>query len=185
MKHALLLAAIILMPASASGEETMDHSHMSQAMPGHGAPVNIEAGQSAFAAIAEIVALLENDPMTDWSRVDIQALRDHLADMDRVTLQTRVAVEPVTGGAIFTVSGDGETAAAAQRMMLAHAPFLAAATGFTVEAKPTDDGAVWRVTSKNASDEAQIRGLGFYGLLAIGSHHQPHHLALARGEPMH
>ena len=30
-----------------------------------------------------------------------------------------------------------------------------------------------------------IRGLGFIGLLASGSHHQPHHLAMAKGEFMH
>ena len=27
-----------------------------------------------------------------------------------------------------------------------------------------------------------IRGLGFIGLLVSGSHHQPHHLAIAKGE---
>ena len=31
---------------------------------------------------------------------------------------------------------------------------------------------------------SRIRGLGFIGLLVTGSHHQLHHLALARGEPM-
>jgi hypothetical protein len=30
-----------------------------------------------------------------------------------------------------------------------------------------------------------IRGLGFAGLMVSGSHHQAHHLALAKGEPMH
>ncbi len=34
-----------------------------------------EAGQSAFAAIHEIVVMLEGDPKTDWSKVDIDALR--------------------------------------------------------------------------------------------------------------
>jgi hypothetical protein len=27
-----------------------------------------------------------------------------------------------------------------------------------------------------------IRGLGFIGLIVSGSHHQPHHLAMAKGE---
>ena len=44
----------------------------------------------------------------------------------------------------------------------------------TVTAKtPQDPGAV-----------ARIRGLGFAGLLALGGHHGPHHLAMARGEAL-
>jgi predicted RNA binding protein YcfA (HicA-like mRNA interferase family) len=30
-----------------------------------------------------------------------------------------------------------------------------------------------------------IRGLGFIGILASGSHHQMHHLAVALGEMVH
>lgn len=182
MKHIVLLAGLILAPAPALANDMAGHAQMP---PGSGQSPNAEAGQSAFAAIAEIVALLENDPATDWSKVDIQALRDHLADMDGVTLDTRVAVEPVAGGAVIAVKGEGETAAAVQRMMLAHAPFLAKASGFTVAAQATADGATWRVVSAKSADQARIRGLGFYGLLAVGSHHQPHHLALARGVAVH
>jgi hypothetical protein len=29
---------------------------------------------------------------------------------------------------------------------------------------------------------ARIRGLGLIGLLVQGAHHQPHHLAMAKGE---
>ena len=44
------------------------------------------SGQSAFGAIAEIVQILEEDPATDWSRVDIDALREHLIDMEELVL---------------------------------------------------------------------------------------------------
>jgi hypothetical protein len=43
------------------------------------------------------------------------------------------------------------------------------------------------VTAKQADDApttARIRGLGFIGLLVQGGHHQPHHLAMAKGEAM-
>jgi hypothetical protein len=60
-----------------------------------------EGGQSAFAAIQEIVSQLMADPTTDWSRVDIDGLRQHLIDMDNVTLRARVHVEEVEGGARF------------------------------------------------------------------------------------
>ncbi|MFX5914869.1 hypothetical protein ABTE45_18800, partial [Acinetobacter baumannii] len=52
-----------------------------------------QPGQSAFAAILEIVALLEADPATDWSKVNIEALRQHLIDMDNVTLRADVKSE--------------------------------------------------------------------------------------------
>jgi hypothetical protein len=48
-------------------------------------------------------------------------------------------------------------------------------------------GVHWVVTAANPGDArtvAKIRGLGFAGLLTLGDHHTPHHLALARGEPM-
>ena len=43
------------------------------------------------------------------------------------------------------------------------------------------------VTAKNPSDAnavAQLRGLGFAGLLTESDHHAAHHLAMAKGEPM-
>ena len=41
-----------------------------------------EPGQAAFGAIREIVGVLLTDPMTNWSKVNIDALRRHLVDMD-------------------------------------------------------------------------------------------------------
>jgi hypothetical protein len=43
------------------------------------------------------------------------------------------------------------------------------------------------VVAKDPADArtvARIRGLGFIGLLVQGGHHQPHHLAMARGEAL-
>jgi hypothetical protein len=43
------------------------------------------------------------------------------------------------------------------------------------------------VTARDAEDAkavARVRGLGFIGLLTLGGHHQPHHLAMARGQAM-
>lgn len=57
-------------------------------MHGAGQPIGrpIEAGQAAFGAIEEIVRMLLTDPITNWSRVDIDDLRQHLVDMDELTL---------------------------------------------------------------------------------------------------
>jgi hypothetical protein len=43
------------------------------------------------------------------------------------------------------------------------------------------------VLAKDQADArtvARIRGLGFIGLLVQGGHHQPHHLAMAKGEAL-
>src|SRR5690348_17327314 len=37
-----------------------------------------EPGQAAFGAIQEMVESLQADPQTDWSKVDVDALREHL-----------------------------------------------------------------------------------------------------------
>ena len=66
----------------------------------------MEGGQSAFAAIQEIVAQLMADPTTDWSRVDIEALRQHLIDMDNVTLTSSIrAMVPAHAATMDGVEG--------------------------------------------------------------------------------
>ena len=41
-------------------------------------------GQDAFGAIQEIVQILDGDPKTEWSKVDFEALRQHLIDRTRL-----------------------------------------------------------------------------------------------------
>jgi hypothetical protein len=41
------------------------------------------------------------------------------------------------------------------------------------------------VTSSDPKEVQHIRGLGFIGILVSGSHHQPHHMAMAKGEFPH
>jgi hypothetical protein len=44
-------------------------------------------GQEVFGTIQEIVKILESDPTTNWSKVNIVALHEHLIDMDEVTMR--------------------------------------------------------------------------------------------------
>ena len=78
-------------------------------------------GQDAFGAIQEIVRLLETDPKTDWSKVDLEALRQHLIDMNEVMLKADAAAKPIEGGLEIAVTGSGRTLLAIQRMIPAHA----------------------------------------------------------------
>jgi hypothetical protein len=149
--------------------------------------VPTQGGHAAFAAIAEIVALLEADPATDWSKVNVERLRRHLIDMDLVTLHSRVTSTPVSGGVQLLIRGRGEAIGAIQRMTAAHVGMVAAGGGPRIVRSPLADGVKLLVTAREPGDVAamaRIRALGFIGLMAQGDHHAAHHLALARGDAM-
>lgn len=52
---------------------------------------------------------------------------------------------------------------------------------WSLKVETTEVGAILTATG----DAQRIRALGFIGLMTVGMHHQPHHLALARGEVAH
>ena len=145
-------------------------------------------GQAAFGAIAEIVGILEADPRTDWSKVNLEALRQHLIDMDEVTMHAAVMQVEVPGGFRADVTGSGRTIDAIRRMTTSHARTMMAATGPRMSVAEIPSGARVTVTASDPADTrevARLRGLGFIGVLASGSHHQMHHLMIARGESPH
>lgn len=164
----LLLAITMAAPVAAQ------HAHSPT---GHTMGGPQEAGQSAFAAMAEIVAVLQADPETDWDRVDIDGLRRHLVDMDLLTQDAVVTRTPRPEGARFEIRGAPRVLESIRAMVPAHAPFLAEETGWDVMTEDLDDGVALIVDG----DAAQIQGLGFFGLMTIGAHHQEHHLMMAKG----
>ncbi len=146
-----------------------------------------QGGQAAFATVQEIARLLEADPKTDWSKVNLERLRLHLIDMDLVTMGSQVVSAPVTGGAEFTVRGTPAVAAAIKRMTASHLAMVAQEGGPKVLRTELPDGVRLLVTARDAADAnaaAKIRGLGFIGLMTSGDHHQMHHLMMARGDAM-
>lgn len=168
----LLLAIMMAVPMAAQ------HAHSAT---GHTMRGPQQTGQSAFAAMAEIVAILQADPETDWERVDIDGLRRHLVDMDLLTTEAVVTRMPRPEGARFEIRGTPRVLEAIRAMVPAHAPFLAAETGWHVVTEDLDDGVALIVDG----DAAQIQGLGFFGLMTIGAHHQEHHLMMAKGAAPH
>jgi len=144
------------------------------------------AGQDAYGAVQEIVRILEADPKTDWSKVNLEALRQHLIDMNEVTLKAEAAAKPVDGGLEITVTGDGRTLEAIQRMIPAHARYIERKHphGWNAKNESQPNGVLLTVTSSDPKEVPHIRGLGFIGIMVSGHHHQWHHLAMARGEMM-
>ena len=160
-----------------------EHMRAMQGMTG----VPTMPGQDAFGAIAEIVRILEADPATDWSKVDIERLRQHLIDMNEVMLRSAVKQTPVPGGLAMEVTGTGRTEQAIRAMVMPHAVELDRMPEWSARTELITGGVRLTLVTKKPEDPkvlARIRGLGFAGLITEGAHHQPHHLAMAKGEAL-
>ena len=159
----------------------MDHA---QHMHGADAVTPTTPGQEAFGTIQEIVRILEADPITDWSKVNIGALREHLIDMDEVTLRARASERPLDNGIEITVTGEGRTLGAIKRMVPAHTRELVA-LGWSASTQDLSNGVKLVVTASDPRQAAKLKALRFMGIMVQGAHHQPHHLMMAKGEFIH
>ena len=182
---ALAFAAITPAAAQVKHQDHGTASHAALHATGHGAQPALP-GQDLFGAVTEIVGILNDDPATDWTTVDIDALHAHLLDMHLVATESRPAVERIAGGLRATLDRTGPAGAAAERMLAAHGPILEAAFGWQAKLETYRSELQWTVLVANGSSNGEaeaerIQALGFFGLLASGAHHQSHHLAIARG----
>jgi hypothetical protein len=144
-------------------------------------------GQAAFGAIRDVVHILESDSTTNWSKVNLEALRQHLIDMDEVTLRSEVVQRPIAGGLQMDITGTGRTTLAIRRMITSHGAMLDQSAEYHASVVEIPNGTRLTVTSRNSANAkavSRIRGLGFAGLLTEGDHHAQHHIALARGDAM-
>lgn len=179
-----MIRAVLLLTAMAT-PAIAQHAHGDHGG-GHGAmSAASEPGQAAFAAIAEVVAILEADPATDWSTVDIDALRAHLIDMNAVTIRATVTRTALEDGWRFDVAGIGAVRDSVRRMVTAHAAAMQGESAWRFAAETTPTGAALTVRAADAARAARIGALGFFGVLTAGMHHPAHHLAIARGDHPH
>jgi hypothetical protein len=138
-------------------------------------------GQDAFGTIQEIVQILQTDPKTDWSKVNIDALRQHLIDMNEVTLHAAAAQRMIDNGIEITVTGEGRTLEAIKRMLPAHVNELRG-IGWNANSDDLPNGIKLTVMASEAQPLTKLKALGFMGIMVQGGHHQPHHLMIAKGE---
>jgi hypothetical protein len=187
------LAGVAIIAATAYAVAQMpDHARMhGQMHPGgpdqhqmmpHGQPVL--SGQAAFGTIQEVVRILEADPTTDWSKVNIAALREHLIDMDEVTMRAAATERTVDNGIEITVTGEGRTLDGIKRMVPAHVHELSR-LGWNAKTEDLPNGVRMTVTGTEVKEVAKLRALGFMGIMVQGAHHQQHHLMMAKGEFSH
>jgi len=146
-----------------------------------------EAGNDVFGTIQEVIIKLNNDPNTDWGKVDIEALRQHLLDMNDLTLNVEVmSQKPIKNGLeaiIRPVTDRAEVAL--DRVLSAHPSQLKDETNWTMTIVKNKNQFILTTTSENPEETNKIRGLGYIGLMAYGNHHQPHHWSMATGNNPH
>ena len=138
-------------------------------------------GQDAFGTIQEIVQILQSDPKTDWSKVNVDTLRQHLIDMNEVTLHAAAAQRMTDNGIEITVTGEGRTLEAIKRMVPAHVNELHE-IGWSAKSEDLPNGLKLTVSASEAQPLTKLKALGFMGIMVQGGHHQPHHLMMAMGQ---
>jgi hypothetical protein len=141
-------------------------------------------GQEAFGTVQEIVRILEADPTTDWSKVNISALREHLIDMDEVTMRASATERTLDNGVEIEMTGMGRTLVGIKRMIPAHVHELSQ-FGWNAKTEDLPNGIKLTVTSTDPKQVVKLRALGFMGIMVQGSHHQQHHLMMAKSEFTH
>ena len=191
-----MLRALAITLAILAAAALLAHTGFAQNTPAHQMPAEGQMrmagtptlpGQDAFGAIAEVVALLDADPSTDWSKVKLERLRQHLIDMNEVVLRSEVMQTSVPDGLAMEITGTGRTERAIHAMVIPHASELNAMPDWSAKTESIPGGVRLIVITKKSGDEkalARLRGLGFIGLLTAGAHHSPHHLAMAKGETL-
>lgn len=177
-----VITSTVVGAESSPHDHGMHHSGASPAVEHASESLPQEGGQSTFAAIIEMVALLESDPNTDWSMVDIDALRLHLRDMNRVMLDSEVEKTRIDSQTIrFDIRGGNEAVMSIQRMVAAHARYVKQSRGWDYNLKHSSTGTILTLSSNAEGVIDRLFALGFYGFMSLDSHHQQHHYMMAKG----
>jgi hypothetical protein len=184
----LSIAMTIVMPMASAH---MHHANMSHtAMMGHNiAPTQVvltESGTDPFATLQEVIAALESNTNTSWEKVNIEALRLHLVEMQDMTINVDVKQRNIDNGFQAVVLPTTSRAVKSlTRVLSGHPAQMKAETGWDMQVQINNSVFTLTVTTDNAKDVAKIRGLGYIGVMAYGNHHQPHHWAMASGDNPH
>jgi hypothetical protein len=145
-----------------------------------------EAGTGPFAALQEVVNKLEDNPGTNWKKVNVEDLRLHLVEMHDMTINVEVSQQDVKGGFKATITPTTPRSTKSLTNVLSRHPgAMKAETGWDMQVKNDDGIFTMTVTTDKEYDVAEVRGLGYIGIMAYGDHHQAHHWAIASGENPH
>lgn len=146
-----------------------------------------EPGNAIFATIQEVVNQMLLDDDTDWEKVDLESLRQHLIDMENFTVNVQVISKTniEQGIQVIIEPSTIQAAGSLDRALSAHPAMLEQETGWRMVSDKSGNKYRLEITSTNPEDVIKIRGLGYIGIMTMGSHHQPHHWAMASGNNPH
>ena len=146
-----------------------------------------EPGNAIFATIQEVVNQLLQDDDTDWEKVDLESLRQHLIDMENFTVNVQVIskTDIEQGVQVLIEPNTTQAAGSLDRALSAHPAMLEQETGWSMVSEKSGNNYRIQITSSNPEDVVKIRALGYIGIMTMGSHHQPHHWAMASGNNPH
>ncbi len=178
-----LASTFAVVAASTVAVAVMNHAnHATQV----GKVVLKEAGTDPFATIQEVISTLEANPNTNWEKINIEALRQHLVEMEDMTLNVNVSQHPIDKGFKAVVTPTTKRAKKSLTAVLsAHPAQMRAETNWQMQVENNNGIFTLAVTSDNPKEVAKIRGLGYIGIMAYGLHHQQHHWAMASGNHPH
>ena len=143
-----------------------------------------EPGNDIFGTIQEVVQKLEANPDTDWSQVNLEALRQHLLDMKAFTEEVEIlSKDQIEKGIEITVHPQSEKAVQAlKKLFNMHPEMIKKEKGWDMNAEQDGNNWIITCTTINESEIQKIRALGYIGLLTEGAHHQLHHWMIATGK---
>ncbi len=180
IKYLAIMSAVVFSICSSTGIAAAQQHHMKQGS----SPLTMP-GNEIFGTIQEVIHKLEANPNTDWSKVNLEALRQHLLDMKAFTEEVDVVdKKPIADGVEIHVRPHTKQAEGAlKRLFSIHPKMLKQEEGWDMTAKQNGNQ-LWTITctTRKPSEVEKIRALGYIGLLAEGSHHQLHHWMIATGQ---
>ena len=146
-----------------------------------------ETGNAIFATLQEVVNQMLLDDDTEWEKVDLESLRQHLIDMENFTVNVQVISKTniEQGVQIIIDPSTIQAAGSLDRALSAHPAMLEQETGWRMISEKSGNNYRLEITSTNPEDVIKIRALGYIGIMTMGSHHQPHHWAMASGNNPH
>ena len=183
-----ITAMIIVMPMANAHMHHINMNH-EEMMRRNTAPTQVvltESGTDPFATLQEVITALESNANTNWEKVNIEALRLHLVEMQDMTINVDVKQQHIDNGFQAMVTPTTNRAIKSlTRVLSGHPTQIKAETGWDMQVSNNNDVFTLTVVSKKAHEVAKIRGLGYIGVMAYGNHHQSHHWAMASGDNPH
>ncbi len=182
----ITMIMVIPMASAHMHHANMDHASMMSHGQAAAPAILTESGTDPFATLQEVITALEASPNTDWEKVNIEALRLHLVEMQDMTINVQVKQRRIDNGFQAVVTPTTSRAVKSlTRVLSGHPAQMKAETGWDMQVSNNNGVFTLTVTTDNAKDVAKIRGLGYIGVMAYGNHHQPHHWAMASGDNPH